>query len=336
MGQERLVPQIMQMITGGWTAGAIAVFASIGAADELAGGKASAEALAKKLSLHERSLYRLLRFIASIGLVRELPGKTFELTEAGNLLRKDVPGNLRDVAIFFVSSHAQRPWEEAEHSIRTGKPSFDRMYGASAWDWYASHPAESRVFQNAMTALAGTLHKAAVQAYDFSGIGTIMDLGGGHGHLLAQILAKHPSMKGILLDLPNVVKDAGATFSRLGVADRARAVGGSFFEKLPEGADAHIMAHIIHDWDDEHCVKILSNCRAAIAPGGRLLVVDAVLTGPNEPDFAKLLDLEMLLVPAGQERTGAEFEALFARGGWKLTRIVPTAAGKSVIEGRPA
>jgi SAM-dependent methyltransferase len=209
------------------------------------------------------------------------------------------------------------------------------MYGANPWEWYAKHPAEAAEFNAAMTALSGTLHKAAVEAYDFSGIKTIMDVGGGHGHLLAQILAKYPSMRGILFDQPHVVSGSAPVFARLGVTERARAEGGSFFERVPEGADAHIMGHIIHDWDDEHATKILRVCRRSIAPGGRLLVVDAVIGARNEPDFSKLLDLEMLLVPGGRERTAEEFATLFTAGGWKLTRIIPTGAGKSIIEGTP-
>lgn len=331
----------LDLITGGWVAGAVGVAARLGVADLTASGPRSVGDLASATSSHPPSLHRLFRFLASIGLFREEPDGRYALTELGSLLRSDVPGSMRDTAIFFSSHHCQRPWERADYSIRTGKPSFEMMYKASAWDWYASHPDDAAEFNAAMTALSGTLHKAAVESYDFTGIRTIMDVGGGHGSLLAQILARNPSVRGILFDLPHVITGAPRTFESMGVSSRATALGGSFFESVPSGADAHIMAHIIHDWDDEHSTRLLRNCRAAIdrgpdGRGGRLLIVDAVIAGPNQPDFGKLLDLEMLLVPGGKERTETEFKALLEGSGWRLTRVIPTPAGKSIIEGVPA
>lgn len=331
----------LDLITGGWVAGAIGVAARLGVADHAARGPRSISELAAATSSHPPSLHRLLRFLASIGLFREEPDGRYALTDLGALLRTDVPGSMRDTAIFFASHHAQRPWERAEYSFKTGKPAFDLMYNASPWDWYASHPDDAAEFNAAMTGLSGTLHKAAAEAYDFSGIRTILDVGGGHGSLLAQILARNPAMRGILFDLPHVIAGAPRVFESAGVAGRATAVGGSFFEAVPTGADAHIMAHIIHDWDDEHCTRLLHNCRSAIdrgpdGRGGRLLIVDAVIAGPNQPDFGKLLDLEMLLVPGGKERTEPEFKDLLHGAGWRLTRIIPTPAGKSIIEGVPA
>lgn len=336
MPEKPPVAVFMEMITGGWMAGAIATAAQLGVADRLKDGPRSTADLARAVEADEPSLYRLLRYLASIGIMREHEGRRFELTELGQLLRSDVPQSMRDAAIFFISHHAQRPWEQGVYSVKTGKPSFDHMFGANPWEWYAKNPEDAAVFNRAMSALSGSLHRAAVEAYDFSGIRTIMDVGGGHGFMLSLILSKYPSMRGILLDQPHVVKEAPPVFGKFGVSGRAQAVGGSFFESIPKGADAHIMAHILHDWDDVRCEEILKNCRKSIAPGGRLLVVDAVITGPNEPDFGKLLDLEMLLAPAGRERTAPEFETLFAACGWKLTRVIPTAAGKSIIVGAPA
>ena len=335
MPEKPPVAALLEMITGGSMAGAIATAAELGVPDQLSAGPKSAAELASAVHADESSLYRLLRYLASIGILREHEGRRFELTALGQLLRSDSPQSMRDAAVFFVSHHAQRPWEQAAYSVRTGKPSFDRMYGATAWDWYARNPDDAAVFHRAMSALSGSLHRAAVEAYDFSGITTIADIGGGHGHLLSLILSKHPAMRGILFDQPHVIKDAAPVFEKFRVAERARAIGGSFFENIPAEADAHILAHILHDWDDTHCEKILKNCRRSIASPGRLLVLDAVLKGTNEPDFGKLLDLEMLLVPSGRERTADEFESLFRACGWKLARILPTAAGKSVLEALP-
>lgn len=341
MSDKPLPVALLEMISGGWTAGAIAVAARLGIADQLAAGPRSVTDLASATKSHAPTLSRLMRYLASIGVFTEQEDGRYAITPLGGMIRKDAPGSMRDAAIFFASHHAQRPWEQAEYSLRTGKASFDHMYGTNPWEWYATHPDDAAEFNACMTALSGTLHKAAVETYDFTGIRSIMDVGGGHGRLLAQILAKEPSMRGILFDQPHVVNGAAPVFAEYGVQDRARAVGGSFFEKLPTGADAHIMAHIIHDWDDEHAHKILEKCRAAIdrgpdGRGGRLLIVDAVIAGRNEPDFGKLLDLEMLLVPGGKERTADEFAKLMAGAGWKLTRVIPTPAGKSIIEGVPA
>lgn len=341
MSNKPMPVVLLEMISGGWTAGAVAVAARLELADHLAAGPRTAAELAAATRTHAATLSRLLRYLASIGVFVEHTDGRFAITPLGEMIRRDVPGSMRDAAIFFASHHAQRPWEKAEYSLRTGKPSFDHMYGMNPWEWYATHPDDAAEFNACMTALSGTLHKAAVETYDFTGIRTIMDVGGGHGRLLAQILAKEPAMRGILFDQPHVVTGAAPVFAEYRVQDRARAVGGSFFESLPTGADAHIMAHIIHDWDDEHAHRILSNCRAVIdrgpdGRGGKLLIVDAVITGRNEPDFGKLLDLEMLLVPGGKERTADEFAALMAGAGWRLTRIIPTPAGKSIIEGVPA
>lgn len=341
MSDKPLPVALLEMISGGWTAGAIAVAARLGIADQLAAGPRSVTDLASATKSHAPTLSRLMRYLASIGVFTEQEDGRYAITPLGGMIRKDAPGSMRDAAIFFASHHAQRPWEQAEYSLRTGKASFDHMYGTNPWEWYATHPDDAAEFNACMTALSGTLHKAAVETYDFTGIRSIMDVGGGHGRLLAQILAKEPSMRGILFDQPHVVNGAAPVFAEYGVQDRARAVGGSFFESLPTGADAHIMAHIIHDWDDEHAHKILEKCRAAIdrgpdGRGGRLLIVDAVIAGRNEPDFGKLLDLEMLLVPGGKERTADEFAKLMAGAGWKLTRVIPTPAGKSIIEGVPA
>lgn len=341
MPDRPLPAAFLDLITGGWVAGAIGAAARLNIADHLAAGPRSSADLAAATQSHEPSLYRLLRFLASINILREHADRRFELADLGRLLRSGADGSMREAAIFFASHHAQRPWEDALHSLRTGKPSFEAMYGTDPWRWYAAHPEDAAEFNAAMTSLSGALHKAAVEVYDFSPFRTVMDVGGGHGRLLGLILAKHSHLRGVLFDQPHVISGSGPVFADLNVAGRARAVGGSFFETLPPGADCHVAAHIIHDWDDERAARILANCRAAIdrrpdGRGGRLLVIDAVIKGPNEPDFGKLLDLEMLLVPGGRERTEAEFGELFARSGWRLTRIIPTPAGKSIVEGVPA
>lgn len=329
------IPAMMQMITGGWVAGMVGTIAELGIADQLAGGARKAEEIARLIDADEAAMYRLLRAGAAFGLVHEHAEHLFELTDMGRLLQAEQKGGsatLRDAAIFFKSHHCQRPWEEAAHSVRTGKTAFEKMYGCDAWKWYQDHPEDSRVFNNAMTALASSMHAAAVGAYDFSKFSTVVDVGGGHGHLIATILQQHQNATGIVFDLPHVVAGAAELFAKLGVTARARAEGGSFFEKVPV-ADAYVMSHILHDWDDAHCEKILKTCRAAGCPGHTLLAFDAVIKGPNEMDFGKLLDLEMLLVPGGRERTEPEFRELFKRAGYEVRRVIPTQSSVSIVEG---
>jgi hypothetical protein len=340
------MPAMMQMITGGWVAGAIGTAAELGIADALGAGAGSAGEVAAKIKGggHAPSVYRLMRFLACVGVLRQTgegeSAARFELTSMGQLLRAEGPGrpSVRDAAVFFKSHHCQRPWEEAAYSVRTGEKSFDKMFGMDCWKWYQQHPEDSEVFNRAMSALSSSMHAAAVEAYDFAGagIGTICDIGGGHGHLLAQMLTKNAGMKGILYDLAHVVAGSAAMFQKFGVTARARAEAGSFLERVP-AADAYTMSHILHDWDDAHCLTILKNCRAAVnagaAGGGRVLVLDAVVGAPNEPDFGKLLDLEMLLVPGGRERTAEEFGSLLGAAGWRVTRIIPTKSSVAIVEG---
>lgn len=326
---------LLEMLTGGWVAGAIGAAAELGVADRLRDGPKNVQTLARTVGADERSLYRLLRFMASADLLREMEGQVFALTETGELLRSDREGSLHGAAILMASNYSQRHWEHAAFSVRMGKPSFDKVHGMNTWKYLREHPEEMKVFQNGMTSLASIMHPLAVDAYDFPQSGTVVDVGGGHGQMLSVILQRNPGLRGILFDLPEVVGGSKEVFARMGVRDRAETVSGSFFEAVPARSDIYCMAHILHDWDDEHCVKILKTIRRAIGPEGRLLVFDAVLKGPNEPEFGKLLDLQMLLVTSGQERTMEEFRALFEKGGFKLSRVIPTRSSMSIAEGVP-
>jgi len=230
-----------------------------------------------------------------------------------------------------------RGWARLNHSVMTGEPSFDRVFGQPIFEYLTANPSDAAMFDEAMTSSSAAQSQAVVDAYDFSGIGTLVDVAGGHGTLLATIMQAYPGLQGVLFELPHVTAGAGPAFAEAGVRDRVEIVSGDFLAGVPTGADAYIMKRIIHDWDDERAAQILGHCRAALAPGGRVLIVDAVLNDDSDSLYGKMLDIEMLaLSPYGQERTEAEFQVLLGRAGLRLERIVRTASPLSVLEARPA
>jgi len=239
------------------------------------------------------------------------------------------------MADYFGDQWSWLPWGNFLGAVQTGKTAFDSTFGEPVFDYLAKHPAESAVFNEGMTGFTSVIAPAVVEAYDFSQFGTIVDVGGGHGILVNTILAANPKLKGIVFDSPNVTVGASEPIRAAGLADRCQAIGGDFFQSVPAGGDAYLMKHIIHDWPDDAATKILANCRKAVNPGGKLLLVELVIRPGNEPDFGKLMDLEMLVIASGKERTEAEYRALLAAAGWKLTRIIPTKSPAQVIEGQP-
>jgi hypothetical protein len=325
--------QLAGMLTGYWVAQALYVAAKLGLADLLKDGPRPAADLAAASASHPRSLYRLLRALASVGVVVEDADQGFALTPLGQVLRRDVPGSQWALAVMSGEEH-YHAFGDLLGSIRTGKPAFDKLYGMPVFDYLGRHPEQAKVFDAAMVSVHGRETGAMLDAYDFSGIGVLADVGGGNGSLLTAVLKKYPQMQGLLYDLPGVTERAQTDRAAAGLAERCRVIGGNFFESVPAGADAYLLRHIIHDWDDERATRILRNVSRAMGDGGRLLLVESVLLPGNEPSFAKLLDLTMLVIPGGMERTEEEFRRLFAAAGFQLTRIVPTAAEVSVIEGR--
>lgn len=227
-----------------------------------------------------------------------------------------------------------RTWSDMLKSVETGGTAFDRVFGMSYWAYLAGHPEANEIFNQAMTSWSSQLDRAMLAAYDFGQFKTLVDVGGGYGRLLASILRAHPRLQGVLFDQPHVVEGAVNVFQDAGVWDRCAAVGGDFFAEVPPG-DAYIMSQIVHDWDDRRSLTILQTCRRAIAPTGKLLVVELVIAPGNAPDFGKFLDLHMLAMAGGRERTEAEYRTLLAAAGFQLTQVVPTQAGASVIEAEP-
>jgi hypothetical protein len=249
-------------------------------------------------------------------------------------LRSDVPQSQRALARMMGAEQYQT-WGDLLYSVQTGEKAFDRRFGKPIFDWLAEHPDKAEIFDGAMTGIHGRETGAVIDAYDFSDTRVLADVGGGNGSNLIAVLQANPQLRGMLFDLPHVVERARLHVEAAGLTDRCTLHGGSFFEAVPAGADAYLMRHIIHDWDDELSRTILWNIRKVIPADGKLLIVEAVIPPGNDPFPMKFLDLTMLTIPGGKERTREEYETLFRESGFALSRIVPTATDMSVIEGRP-
>jgi hypothetical protein len=328
--------QIAQMLTGYWVSQMIYVAAKLDLAGLLKNGPRSADDLARDTSTHPRSLYRLLRGLASLGVFAEGEARQFSMTPPAEALLDGVPGSQRAMALMTGEEH-YLSWSELLYCVQTGKIGFEKLYGMRPFDFLSTHPEQGAIFDAAMTSVHGKESPAALAAYDFSTIKLLVDVGGGNGSLISATLEKHPALRGILFDLAPVIERSVRNLERAGLSGRCQCMAGSFFESLPPGADAYMLRHIIHDWSDDESVHILRNCRQAIGtnPAGRVLVLETVIPPGNEPMFGKLLDLNMLVIPGGLERTEGEYRELFAAAGFRLSRIVPTETEISVIEGLP-
>jgi hypothetical protein len=304
-------------------------------ADHLAAGPMTVEALASATGVNPDRLYRVLRALASVGIFEEQASRRFASNAAADLLRSE-PGSLRDIALFMTNRLHFQVYAEMLHSVRTGRPAVEQATGQPVFDLFARDTEESRLFNDAMTSMSASIVPAVLNAYDFSDIGLLVDVAGGHGHVLGSILRQYPAMRGVLFDLDHVIGGAHGHLRRLGVTEQCQTVAGDFFTSVPAGGDAYLMKHIIHDWDDEQALVILGNIRTALdgRPHGRVLLLEMVVPDGPEPDLSKLADLEMMVMPGGRERTAGEFSALLARAGFELTEIVPTESPISVVEAR--
>jgi precorrin-6B methylase 2 len=309
----------------------------LGIADLLKDGPKPSEELARATGMHAPSLYRVLRALASVGVFAEDQQGRFALTPLAATLQTDLPGSLRAFALAELDEDHYAAWGDLPHSVRTGEVAFDHLFGMDVWQYRARHPEEGRVFDEAMTSFSSVVNAAIVASYDFSSINKIVDVGGGDGSLIAAILRANPSMQGVLFDLlPHVIAKAEQRIEKEGLIGRCQVVAGDFFDAVPRGGDAYLLKWVIHDWDDERGVALLRNCRHAMAKDGRLLLAEAVIPLDNSPSFHKFMDLTMLVMTGGRERTETEYRALLAAAGFRLTRIVPTPSEMRVIEGVPA
>lgn len=323
--------QLDQMISGYWISQAIYAAAKFNIADHLIDGPKSIEQLAEATSTNADALYRLLRALASVGIFAEGEPRHFALTPLAEPLQSDVPGSKRALAL-MAGDEQFRTWAEIEYSIQTGKTAFDKAFGKPIFEYLSENPDKARIFDAAMVGIHGRESDIVLSAYDFSGVGVLADIGGGNGSQISQVLKRNSDLKGILFDLPHVIERAKNSIESAGLLDRCKLVGGSFFESVPEGADIYLMRHIIHDWDDEKSLTILRNCHQAMSANTKLLIVESVIPPGNDPFGGKFLDLVMLLIPGGKERTAEEYRALLDQAGFELTQVIPTTSEVSIIE----
>jgi hypothetical protein len=327
---------MMQLLFGKQLTYSLSGVARLGVADHMDDKPKPVEQIAAETGAHAPSLYRVMRMLASFGVFKEGPPRHFALTPAGELLKSNVPGTVRNFAMMFGDEWTTRAYEHFTSCLRTGQDGVSQAYGKDVFEHLAERPDQLATFQAAMTSGSTLAADAIAQAYDFSFIKRLADVGGGHGALLAAILRRYPDMQGVLFDRAETV--AGVPKDRFaGCEGRIAVESGSFFERVPEGCDAYMMKHIIHDWSDEHCRAILTLMREKLPKDGRVLLCEMVVTDEPGPTPAKMLDIEMLVMTVGgKERTKEEFAELFASCGLRLNRIVPTARPISVIEAVPA
>ncbi len=325
--------QVLQVAFGYIASSSLNVAVELGIAERLAGGPRPVAKLAEEVSVNEDALHRTLRLLASLGVFSEGPARTFSNTPASEALRAGGESSVRDLVRWICDPLHLKAYAELMHSVKSGEPCFDRVFGKPIFDYLPTDPRESEVFNDAMTSFSGMVMTAVLEAYDFSGIGTLIDIAGGHGEVLCSILERNPGMKGVLTDLEHVLAGADDVIRRHGVEDRLRREPVDFFKSVPSGGDAYIMKHIIHDWDDDRSRLILTNIREAMGDDpGKVLLLEMVLAPGNEPHLGKLADIEMLALPGGRERSEDEFRALFDSAGFKMTRIVETQSPVCVIE----
>jgi hypothetical protein len=326
---------ILQILNGAHVAGAVSCLAQLGIPDLLKNGPRSAEDLAGQIDAQPEALYRLMRATACVGVLAEGPDRVFSQTPMSAVLCRDAKPSLRGLAIMSGREWHGRGWSLLEYCVKTGKQALDKIYGMPIFEFFSKNAEEAQIFDDAMTGISAIDGPAVADAYNFDGIHTIVDIAGGRGLLLATILEKNPHLRGTLYEMPHVLEGAksGALKPHLG---RCNLASGDMFSSVPAGADAYIMKHIIHDWPDDACIKLLQACRNGVNPGGKLLIVDCVIQPGNDFSPAKFLDLQMLIFPSGRERTEGQFRDLLAAAGWKLSRVIPTAAQDSIVEGLPA
>jgi hypothetical protein len=328
-----LTRELNDMIRGYWQTQAIRVAAELEVANILESGPRTPAEIAGICGADAGALYRVLRALASIGIFAEDSEGRFGLTPLAQVLASS--GGQA-----YALLHGRELYEAWEHmlaTVRGGQPAFIEAHGASLFEYMTKNPERGHIFDRAMTGHHGNEARPMLEAYDFSGFGELCDVGGGNGTLLISLLESLPRLRGILFELPAVATRARDSIAASGLSERCGIVGGSFLDPgaIPPGADAYILRHVVHDWNDADSAAILRNCRLAAEPSGRVLVVETVIPSGNEPNFGKWLDL-MMLAYGGKERTARQYRALFADAGLELTRIVETAAGISVVEGRPA
>jgi hypothetical protein len=331
-----MAEQLLSLATGLWTTQAIYIVAELRIADLLHENPKTCDDLAKASSTNPEALYRIMRALAGNGIFAEGEDGVFNLTPLAELLRADAPGSLRPFILLLGSELQWKPWAEAMHSVKSGKPAFDHVFGKPHFKYFSEHPDAARSFNEAMTSRSGPEDTAILSHYDFSGSHTIVDVGGGHGSFLGAILDRYSGSRGILFDMPHVVSTARDHWKNTPLAERLSYQGGDFFDSVPAGGDVYIIKKVIHNWDDAGVISILSRCRESMKVTGKLLVIEPVVPPGNTASFNKMLDLMMLIwTSMGKERTETEHRDLMQKAGFRLERAIHTDAMVTVLEATP-
>lgn len=331
--QVSLPQTLIQLINGLWVSQAIYIVAKLNIADLLKDGAKSSDELAKLADVDADSLYRVLRTLAGIGIFTEGKNQRFELNPLAKYLQTDTPGSLRSLATFLGEPWYLQIWEDSFYSVKTGKSALDKLHGTDFHSFVAQDPEKTRIYNEAMTSLTSSLIPKVLASYDFSHYSKIVDIGGGQGILISEILKNNPNLKGILFDQPHVVEEARTFLEAKGVAERCEFVGGNFYESLPSGADIYLMKHIIHIPNIELTRDVLKNCYEVMTKDAKLVLLEGVVPPPNQSSFTKWLDLNMLVVSSGgRERTEEEYRELLAKAGFKVTKVIYTQAPVDIIE----
>ncbi|GDY32007.1 methyltransferase [Gandjariella thermophila] len=308
----------------------LSAVAELGVADHLAGGPLTVDELAARTDTHADSLYRVLRALASKGVFTEVSPRTFGLTPLADTLRTDSERSMRDVFRLQGKPFMRDAYGAIEHTIRTGEPAFEHVNGTTLFEYLAARPDMTALFSRAMGNGARQVQRAAVAAYDFGGIQRLVDVGGAHGHLIAMILDRYPEMRAVLFDQPHVVSGAGKFLESTGHASRIEAVGGSYFESVPAGGDAYVLSHVLHQLNDDEALVVLGNIRNAMAPGAKLLIIDPILPEGDTPHPGKFMDITMLALTRGRDRTEQELRDLLGKVGLRLVETVGLTAPSSI------
>lgn len=326
MNNQHQIPppaQMMQMITGFWTSCCIYTAAKLNIADYLADQPQTVFQLAETTHSHSPSLYRVLRALSGVGIFNENEHGTFSNTPLGDTLKSDVPGSMKAMALAQLGDH-YNAWGNLLYSVKTGKTAFDYVEEMPVWKYYETHPDEGINFMKAMSGLTGAVTMNVLPAYDFTPFKTIVDIGGGNGALMMAVLNVAQQAQGIVFDEEYVVNETTDSIAAKGLTNRCHAVAGSFYDFVPKDADCYLMKMILHDWDDEHSLKILTNCNAAMKSGSKLLILESVIPGKNIPHPGKFMDINMLAMTGGKERTEKEFAALIEKAGLRFSKVIPT------------
>jgi hypothetical protein len=327
---------LLQMVTGSWVSQVVGAAARLGIADQLAAAPRTPAEVAQAVGAHPPSVARLMRALASLGVLTQPQPDKFGLSPIGECLRSSVPGTLRDFAIAETDHAHWATWERFTDSVRTGKPMAREVLGVQPWEYYEKHPDDAERFSAAMGNLSNLVTPAIVESYDFSRAALIVDVAGAHGVLLAEILQRNSKARGVLMDLPHIVKQAPPVLMRYEVADRVQMVGGDMFKEVPPGGDLYLLKNIIHDWNDERSVEILKCCRAAMKPDGKVLLVELVIPPNNGPSPAQMMDMNMMVMLDGKERAEAEYASILQAARLKLDRTILTPSPFCIVQASAA